>query len=397
MDYTTKGWGTKAVHAGNVKDTQYGALTTPIYQTSTFIFENCAQGAARFEGTEPGYIYTRLGNPTTSVLEAKIAALDGAEATLATSSGMGAISSVFWTITHSGAHVIADETLYGCTWALLSHGLTRFGVEVSLIDTSDIENVKAALKPNTVAVYIETPANPNLKITDIEEIAKAAHEYNSDIKVICDNTFASPYVQSPLSLGADVLVYSATKYLNGHGDVIAGFVSGKADFINQVRMVGVKDMTGSVLGPQEAFLILRGLKTFEVRMERLCSTAAKVAEFLNSHPKIERVYYPGLESHPNHEVAKKQMRNFGAMMSFIVKGGKPAGEKLLNSLELCTLAVSLGSDQTLIEHPASMTHSTYDPQALVEAGVPAGLVRLSVGLENVEDIIEDLAKGLELI
>lgn len=397
MDYTTKGWGTKAVHAGNVKDTQYGALTTPIYQTSTFIFENCAQGAARFEGTEPGYIYTRLGNPTTSVLEAKIAALDGAEATLATSSGMGAISSVFWTITHSGAHVIADETLYGCTWALLSHGLTRFGVEVSLIDTSDIENVKAALKPNTVAVYLETPANPNLKITDIEEIAKAAHEYNSDIKVICDNTFASPYVQSPLSLGADVLVYSATKYLNGHGDVIAGFVSGKADFINQVRMVGVKDMTGSVLGPQEAFLILRGLKTFEVRMERLCSTAAKVAEFLNSHPKIERVYYPGLESHPNHEVAKKQMRNFGAMMSFIVKGGKPAGEKLLNSLELCTLAVSLGSDQTLIEHPASMTHSTYDPQALVEAGVPAGLVRLSVGLENVEDIIEDLAKGLELI
>jgi len=397
MDYTTKGWGTKAVHAGNVKDTQYGALTTPIYQTSTFIFENCAQGAARFEGTEAGYIYTRLGNPTTSVLEAKIAALDGAEATLATSSGMGAISSVFWTITHSGAHVIADETLYGCTWALLSHGLTRFGVEVSLIDTSDIENVKAALKPNTVAVYLETPANPNLKITDIEEIAKTAHEYNSDIKVICDNTFASPYVQSPLSLGADVLVYSATKYLNGHGDVIAGFVSGKADFINQVRMVGVKDMTGSVLGPQEAFLILRGLKTFEVRMERLCSTAAKVAEFLNSHPKIEKVYYPGLESHPNHEVAKKQMRNFGAMMSFIVKGGKPAGEKLLNSLELCTLAVSLGSDQTLIEHPASMTHSTYDPQALVEAGVPAGLVRLSVGLENVEDIIEDLAKGLELI
>lgn len=397
MDYTNKGWGTKAVHAGNVKDTQYGALTTPIYQTSTFIFENCAQGAARFEGTESGYIYTRLGNPTTSVLEAKIAALDGAEASLATSSGMGAISSVFWTITHSGAHVIADETLYGCTWALLSHGLTRFGVEVSLIDTSNIENVKAALKPNTVAVYLETPANPSLKITDIEQIAKVAHEYNSEIKVICDNTFASPYVQSPLSLGADVIVYSATKYLNGHGDVIAGFVSGKADFINQVRMVGIKDMTGSVLGPQEAFLILRGLKTFEVRMERLCATAAKVAEFLNSHPKIEKVYYPGLATHPNHEVAKKQMRNFGAMMSFEVKGGKPAGEKLLNNLELCTLAVSLGSDQTLIEHPASMTHSTYDPQALIEAGVPAGLVRLSVGLENVEDIIEDLEKGLELI
>ena len=397
MDYSNKGWGTKAVHAGNVQDKQYGALTTPIYQTTTFVFDNCAQGAARFEGNESGYIYTRLGNPTTSVLEAKVAALDGAEACLATSSGMGAISSVFWTITHSGAHIIADETLYGCTWALLSHGLTRFGVEVSLIDTSNIENVKAALKPNTVAVYLESPANPNLKITDIEEIAKVAHKYNPEIKVICDNTFASPYVQSPLALGADVVVYSATKYLNGHGDVIAGFVSGKADFINQVRMVGVKDMTGSVLGPQEAFLILRGLKTFELRMLRHCENAAKVAEFLSKHPKVEKVYYPGLESHPNHEVAAKQMRNFGAMLSFEVKGGKPAGEKLLNSLELCTLAVSLGCDQTLIEHPASMTHSTYDPEALIEAGVPAGLVRLSVGLENAEDIIEDLAKGLELI
>ena len=397
MDYTNKGWGTKSIHAGHVHDKQYGALTTPIYQTSTFIFENCEQGAARFEGTESGYIYTRLGNPTVSVLEAKVAALDGAEACLATSSGMGAISSVFWTICSAGKHIIADETLYGCTWKLFSYGLTRFGVEVSLIDTSNIENVKAALRPNTVAVYLETPANPNLKITDIEEIAKVAHGYNKDIKVICDNTFASPFIQSPLSLGADVVVYSATKYLNGHGDVIAGFVSGKADFINEVRMVGVKDMTGSVLGPQEAYLILRGLKTFELRMLRHCESAKKVAEFLANHPKIEKVYYPGLENHPNHEVAKKQMRDFGGMISFEVKGGRPAGSKLLNSLELCTLAVSLGSDQTLIEHPASMTHSTYDYDALIEAGVPAGLVRLSVGLENVEDIIEDLEKGLALI
>ena len=394
MDYTNKGWGTKSIHAGNVYDKQYGALSTPIYQTSTFIFEDCAQGAARFEGTESGYIYTRLGNPTTAVLEAKVAALDGAEACLATASGMGAISATLWTICRSGAHVIADETLYGCTWALLTHGMTRYGVEVSLIDTSDLEAVKAALKPNTVCVYMETPANPNLKIADIEAVCKLAHEYNPDIKVICDNTFASPYLQSPLALGADVVVYSATKYLNGHGDVIAGFVSGKADFINEVRMFGIKDMTGSVLGPQEAYLILRGLKTFEVRMQRHCESALKVAEFLANHPKIEKVYFPGLENHPTHEIAKKQMRGFGGMISFEVKGGRPAGSKLLNSLEVCTLAVSLGSCETLIEHPASMTHSTYDYDALIEAGVPAGLVRLSVGLENVEDIIADLEKGL---
>ena len=261
----------------------------------------------------------------------------------------------------------------------------------------NLEAVKAHLKPNTVCVYLETPANPNLKIADIAAVAEIAHTYNPDIKVVCDNTFASPYLQSPLALGADVVVYSATKYLNGHGDVIAGFVSGKADFINQVRMFGIKDMTGSVLGPQDAFLILRGLKTFEIRMQKHCENCKKVVEFLKNHPKIEKIYYPGLESHPNHEVAKKQMRDFGAMVSFEVKGGKPAGEKLLNSLELCTLAVSLGSDETLIEHPASMTHSTYDPEALIEAGVPAGLVRLSVGLENAEDIIEDLANGLAQI
>ena len=395
MNYTDKGFGTKCIHAGNVKDTQYGALTTPIYQTSTFVFENCAQGAARFSGQESGYIYSRLANPTVTILEDKIAALDGAEAALATSSGMGAISSTLWTIAKAGAHIVADGTLYGCTYALLSHGMTRYGVEVDFVDTADIEAVKAALKPNTVAVYLETPANPNLKIADIEAVATAAHAYNPAIKVICDNTFASPYVQSPLALGADVVVYSATKYLNGHGDVIAGFVSGKADFISEVRMFGIKDMTGSVLGPQEAFLILRGLKTFEIRMQRHCESGRKVAEFLANHPMVEKVYYPGLESHKNHEVAKKQMRDFGAMISFEVKGGKAAGEKFVNSLELCTLAVSLGDAETLIEHPASMTHSTYGPEELAEAGIPEGLVRLSVGLENVEDIIADLAAGFE--
>ena len=246
-----------------------------------------------------------MGNPTSNVLERKVAALESGEAAAATSSGMGAISSTLWTVAGAGKHIIADSTLYGCTFALLAHGMPRYGVEVTFVNTSNLDEIKAALKENTVAVYLETPANPNLKIADISAIAETAHSYNSEIKVICDNTFATPCLQRPLELGADIVVHSATKYLNGHGDVIAGFVIGKADFINEVKMFGIKDMTGSVLGPQEAFLILRGLKTLEIRMKRHCENARAIAQFLDKHEKIEKVYYPGLESHVNYEVAKK--------------------------------------------------------------------------------------------
>lgn len=396
-DNMNLGFGTRAIHSGNIKDKQYGALTMPIYQTSTFYFDSCEEGGRRFAGEEAGYIYTRLGNPTSSVLESKIAALEGGEAAAATASGMGAISSTLWTIAGAGKHIIADSTLYGCTFALLAHGLPRYGVEVTFVNTSNLDEIKAALKENTAAVYLETPANPNLKIADIAAIAQLAHGYNKDIKVVCDNTFATPYLQRPLSLGADVVVHSATKYLNGHGDVIAGFVVSSAEFINQVKMFGIKDMTGSVLGPQEAFLILRGLKTLELRMKRHCENAAAVAKFLESHEKVEKVFYPGLESHVNHEVAKKQMKDFGGMVSFEVKGGKEAGMKLVNALELCTIAVSLGDAETLVEHPASMTHSTYSPQDLKDAGIPEGLVRLSAGLENSEDIIADLKQAFDKI
>lgn len=397
MKDTNCGFGTKAIHAGNVKDKVYGALTMPIYQTSTFFFDSCEQGGKRFAGEEAGFIYSRLGNPTSSVLENKVAALEGGEAAAATASGMGAISSTLWTIAAAGKHIIADSTLYGCTFALLAHGLPRYGVDVTFVNTSNIDEIKAALKENTVAVYLETPANPNLKIADIELIAKTAHEYNKDIKVVCDNTFATPYLQNPLALGADVVVHSATKYINGHGDVIAGFVVGSAEFIGQVKMFGIKDMTGSVLGPQEAFLILRGLKTLEIRMKQHCANATAIAQYLDSNPKVEKVYFPGLESHANHEVAKKQMRDFGGMVSFEVKGGKEAGIKLVNALELCTIAVSLGDAETLIEHPASMTHSTYSAQDLKDAGIAEGLVRISSGLENVEDIIADLEQAFAKI
>jgi len=395
MEIKKCGLGTTAIHAGTLKNL-YGTLAMPIYQTSTFIFDSAEQGGRRFALEEAGYIYTRLGNPTTTVLEDKIAALEEGEAAVATSSGIGAISSTLWTVLKAGDHIVTDKTLYGCTFALMCHGLTRFGIDVTFVDTSNLDEVKNAMKENTRVVYLETPANPNLKIVDIEALAKLAHT-NPNTLVIVDNTFATPYMQKPLTLGADVVVHSVTKYINGHGDVIAGLVITNKALADQIRFVGLKDMTGAVLGPQDAYYIIRGMKTFEIRMERHCKNARKVVEFLNNHPKIERVYYPGLETHPGYEIAKKQMKDFGAMISFELKGGFEAGKTLLNSLKLCSLAVSLGDTETLIQHPASMTHSPYTMEEREAAGITDGLVRLSVGLENVEDIIADLEQGLEKI
>ncbi|NDI77973.1 MULTISPECIES: methionine gamma-lyase [Psychrilyobacter] len=388
-----KGFGTKAIHGGAEKN-PFGTLTTPIYQSSTFVFDSAEQGGKRFALEEAGYIYSRLGNPTSSVVEGKLALLEGAEAALATSSGMGAISSTMWTLLKAGDHVLADKTLYGCTYAFLCHGLTKFGIDVEFVDTSDLEAVKKAMKSNTRIVYLETPANPNLKVVDVKAVCEIAHE-NEGTKVIVDNTFATPYLQNPIKLGADLVVHSATKYLNGHGDVVAGFVAGDLETVTQIRLVGVKDMTGSVLSPQDAFLMIRGMKTLELRMERHCSNAGEIARFLDAHPMIEKVYYPGLESHEGHEIAKEQMNGFGGIIAFDVKGGLEAGKKLLNSLELCTLAVSLGDTETLIQHPASMTHSPYTVEERAASGITEGLVRISVGLEGVNDIIDDLKQGLE--
>ena len=395
MEMKKLGLGTTAIHAGTLKNL-YGTLAMPIYQTSTFIFDSAEQGGRRFALEEAGYIYTRLGNPTTTTLENKIAALEEGEAGIAMSSGMGAISSTLWTVLKAGDHVVTDKTLYGCTFALMNHGLTRFGVEVTFVDTSNLEEVKNAMKENTRVVYLETPANPNLKIVDLEGVCKVAHT-NPNTLVIVDNTFATPYMQKPLKLGVDIVVHSATKYLNGHGDVIAGLVVTKQELADQIRFVGLKDMTGAVLGPQEAYYIIRGLKTFEIRMERHYKNAITIVDFLNKHPKVEKVYYPGLETHPGYEIAKKQMKDFGAMISFELKGGFEAGKTLLNNLKLCSLAVSLGDTETLIQHPASMTHSPYTKEEREVAGITDGLVRLSVGLENVEDIIADLEYGLEKI
>lgn len=385
------GFSTRAIHAGQKPDPLYGSLTTPIYQTSTFVFKNVAQGAARFAGEEEGYIYTRLGNPTQTALEEKIASLEGGEAAFAAGSGMGAITAVLMALVSQGDHVVHSSALYGCTFAFLHDLITRFGVTATGVDTADLEAVKKALRPNTKVVYIETPANPTMRLTDIQAVADIAHEHGA--KVVVDNTFMTPYFQRPLELGADIVVHSATKYINGHGDVVAGLAIGPKNLIDEMRMTTLKDI-GGIIGPFESWLLLRGLKTLPVRMDRHNSNAMAVARFLESHPAVEKVYYPGLESFPQHELAKKQMSGFGGVMSFELKGGYEAGVRLMNGVKLMHLAVSLGDVDTLIQHPASMTHSVVPEEERLAVNITPGLVRLSVGLEDPEDIIADLEQAL---
>lgn len=387
------GFASRSIHGG-YQPNEFGALATPIYQTSTFVFSSAEQGGRRFALEEEGYIYTRLGNPSNTQVEEKIALLENAEAAVSAASGIGAVTSALWVSVNAGDHIIASKTLYGCTYSFLAHGISRFGVETTFVDIRNPEEVAKAMRPNTKVVYFETPANPNMYIADIRAIAHIAHK-NPDCMVIVDNTYATPFLQRPLELGADAVIHSATKYLNGHGDVIAGFVVGSKEYIDKVRLVGVKDMTGACLGPFEAFLINRGLKTLAIRMEAHCANALKVAEFLESHPAVSNVSYPGLKSFPQYELANAQMSLPGAMIAFNVKGGIEAGKKLINSVELCAIAVSLGDAESLIQHPASMTHSTHSPEERAAADIAEDMVRLSVGLENPEDIIADLRQALD--
>ncbi len=396
-DLTQAGFATRQIHTGKLDIPGVNPLATPIFQTSTFVFDNAAQGAKRFAGEEQGYIYSRLGNPNVNQVGAKLAALENGEAGLALASGMGAITTVFWTLLQSGDHILADETLYGCTFAYLSHGISRYGVEVTFADFADLENVRANIRPNTKVVYFETPANPNMKIIDIEAVSEIAHKADPDIHVVVDNTFCTPYIQRPIDWGADVVVHSGTKYLNGHGDVISGMIVGKKDFVAQCTLFGLKDMTGAVLSPFDAFLIARGMKTLDIRMERHSKNAMEIAEFLAGHDKVKTVYYPGFADSAGYAIAKKQMSLPGGMITFELNADKAGSEKFINSLELCTLAVSLGDAETLIQHPASMTHSTYTPEALAEAGITESMIRFSIGLENPGDIIADLKAGLARI
>ena len=386
------GFATRQIHAGGHPDPHTGSLSMPIYQTSTFAMRDAEHGAELFAHHGKGYVYTRLGNPNPGVVEEKVADLEGGEAAVATASGMAAISAALMTILQAGDHVVAGRVLYGCTHSLLADGLTRFGIATSFVDTTDVEAVRAAMRPDTRVVFLETPANPNLELTDVAAVAEVAHQHGA--LVVVDNTFCTPYLQRPLELGADVVVHSATKYLNGHGDVIAGFVVGRAELMDRVRELGLKDLTGAVLGPFEAFLVLRGMKTLSYRMEAHCANAQRVAEFLDGHPLVEKVIFPGLPDHPQHELALRQMSGPGGVVSFEVAGGREAAVRLIDAVRLISIAVSLGDIESLIQHPATMTHASYGEEARAAAGISEGLVRLAVGLEDPQDLIADLDQAL---
>ena len=393
-DLTQKGFATRQIHASDVHIPGINPLATPIFATSTFVFDDCAQGAARFAGREAGYIYSRMGNPNVNQVAAKVAALEGAEAGLALSSGMGAVSTALLSLLQSGDHIVADLALYGATFTLMRDALPNYGIETTFVDASNLDNLIDAIKPETRMVYFETPANPNLKVTDIAELVKRVREKDPLIVVAMDNTFATPYLQQPIALGVDVVIHSGTKYLNGHGDVISGFIASSNVIIDRCRNIGLKMVTGAVLGAFEAFLINRGLKTLDIRMEKHCKNAMQVAEWLEKQPKVRKVYYPGLKSFEGYDIAKKQMKLPGAIISLELEASKEATEKFVNSLEMITLAVSLGDAESLVEHPASMTHAGYSKAELEEAGISESLIRLSVGLEDAEDIIADLEKHL---
>ncbi len=390
MKIKKSGFSTRAIHSGE-REEETGAVVTPIYQTAPFKFKSAAHAAGVMAGEEKGYVYSRGLNPTTEVLEEKMADLEGGEAALAQATGMAAISAAVFTSIKAGDHVIADEVIYGSTYDLFVD-MAKFGVEVSFIDTSDAGNVEVAFRPNTKLVFFETPANPTMKLTDIEAVSEIAHE--RDAAVMVDNTYMTPYYQQPLAPGADVVVHSATKYLNGHGDTLGGVIVGSSDFIKRARHTAKN--IGGAISPFSAWLIIRGMKTLPVRMDRHTENAIAVARFLEGHNKIEKVNYPGLPDFPQYDLAKKQMSGFGGMIAFLLKDANDV-QLFLDSLELCTLAVSLGETGTLIQHPATMTHAVVPRDDRIKYGIADELVRLSVGLEDVEDIIADLGQALDRV
>jgi len=384
---------TKSVHAG-IEENEHLAVVPPIYQTSTFKFNNADHGASLFGGNGEGFIYTRMGNPTIKALEDAVAQLEDGFKGLACASGMAAIHTVFATYLQSGDHIICSEAVYGPTNTILQTLFTKFGVQVTFVDTDKLEAVKNAIKQNTKMIYVETPGNPTICISDLTAISEIAQKQKA--LLVVDNTFSSPILQKPLHFGVDIVVHSLTKFLNGHADVVGGMIVVKDEESFKLLRKNL-NLIGGTLQPMEAFLVHRGIKTLALRMERHCQNAQRIAEFLVKHPKVEKVAYPGLKSHPQHELAKKQMSGFGGMISFEVKGGIEGGKIVMNNVKLCTLAVSLGGVETLIQHPASMTHAIMGKEQRMEAHITDGLVRLSVGIEDADELIADLDQALALI
>ncbi len=400
--YLECGFATRALHAGeHVGQPQNASHTGAIYQSSTFVFESAEQGADIFAARRPGYVYTRLGNPTVMALEAKMNALEGQEvkladpevrvSSLAFPSGMSAISSTLLAVLSQGDTLLLGDVVYGATEHLAYNVLNRLGIHTVEVDTSNLEAVDQAIKanPQAKAILFETPTNPMLTVSDIAGVSKTVKAVNPDIKVMVDNTFATPYLQRPLTMGADVVIHSTTKYLCGHGTVVGGVMTTTSDEVKNSAYTIVKDVGGSP-SPFDAWLVNMGIKTLPIRMDRHCANAMAIARYLEKHPKVEWVAYPGLESSPHHALAKRQMKDFGGMISFEIAGGVEAGRKVMNSIKVFTLAVSLGCVDSLIQHPASMTHACVPQEKREAGGVTDGLIRVSAGIEDVEDLIQAL-------
>lgn len=382
---------TKCVHAG-ISDYEFGPVVPPIYQTSTFKFESADHGASLFAGEKKGYIYTRMLNPTVQAMEDAIAELEGGHKALGCGSGMAAIHTVFASLTKTGDHVVCSTAVYGPTTTLLNTIMKSYGVETTFVDSSNLEKVKKVIKSNTKVVYVETPSNPTLCISDLGEISKIANQHKA--KLVVDNTFMSPALQNPLPLGADVVLHSLTKFLNGHADVVGGVVVVK-DEETYKHFRKTLNQLGGVIDPFNSFLVHRGLKTLALRMQKHSENALVIAEWLEKHPLVKSIRYPGLKSHPQYEQGLKQHKGHGGMITFELDGGIETGKTLMNSVKLFQLAVSLGGVESLIEHPASMTHFSMGKEARLVGGITDGLVRLSVGIENVNDLIEDLDSSLK--
>ncbi len=396
VHHVDKDWGfaSLAVHGSGGVDPLTGAVSSPIYQSSTFAFKNSKHGADLFAKKAEGYIYSRISNPTIDGLNKEMAFLEGGEAALSYGSGLSACFNICISYCSAGDNFVSSNTIYGGTLALHKKVLPRLGIEARQVDATKLNQLEEAIDDKTRYFFVETPANPTISIIDIEACAEVAHRHN--IQLVVDNTFATPYLQQPLKFGADVVLHSATKYIGGHGDCVAGITVGSKDFMEYVRTESLVD-TGGVLSPFNAWLLLRGLKTLPVRMDRHCENAMRLAQYLSFHPKVTWVSYPGLTTHPQHELAKKQMKKFGAMICFNVRGGMKEAMKMMDACKLCTQAVSLGDCDTLICHPASTISSSYSDEELKAAGIGKNTIRISVGIEDVNDLMEDLNQALRKI
>ncbi|MBH9967861.1 methionine gamma-lyase [Bacillus enclensis] len=385
---------TRVIHEGYESSRHFDSLAPPLYQTSTYTFANAKQGENRFAGEEEGYIYSRLGNPTVGILEQRMASLEGGEAALAFGSGMAAVSAVLFSLTKSGDHILCSQGVYGCTFGLMQLLDEKFAIGHDFSAMDSEEEIRAKIKDNTSCIYVETPINPTMQLIDLQMVARVARE--KGIPVVVDNTFCSPYLQRPLELGCDIVIHSATKYIGGHGDVIAGIVVGTQEKMAEIRMTTQKDI-GGIISPFDAWLLLRGLKTLAVRLDRHCESGDKLAGLLATHPAVEQVIYPGRTDHPQHEIMKKQMKKPGGMISFTLKGSKEDAQAFMDDLHMIKIAVSLGDAETLIQHPATMTHAVVPEEARVKMGITDTLLRLSVGLESSDDIWDDLEQALNKV